>query len=483
MRDTSETRALRVAGLLLAVATALRLYRLGQDSLWVDEYASLLVAKLPLAAIPAGALRGDAFEPSLYFLLLHFVIGIFGESEEALRLLSALAGAVTVPLALVLFRALGASTGVAALGAALMAISPLHLWYSQEARPYALLLCLGLGSLVCLLRALRTGGRLAWLGFAGLSSLAILTHVVGLLFPVVGWLWAIRTGRGTAVLRPLLAATLAIVLATAPFGYRLTHAVSHAESTGSPPRGLTGLEIPYSLFTYVTGYSFGPSTREIQDEGPSAALLHHPIQSALGCVALLAFTALALRLRGGAAQNLAVLCLLPLTATWLGSALTGKAYNVRYTLPGILGMTGLVALGISTLRGARRSIAAALVIGLFVWADAQWFFTPRYWKEDSRSAIAWLRAKLPPGSTVAVAPGYQTEVLAYYAQRGGASLALSGLPDTISSLASPLPDALLMTRLHHVPHWREIVRSLERSSALPPVVEKLVGYQAILIPR
>ena len=208
---------------------------------------------------------------------------------------------------------------------------------------------------------------------------------------------------------------------TAPFGYRLTHAVSHAESTGSPPRGLTGLEIPYSLFTYVTGYSFGPSTREIQDEGPSAALLHHPIQSALGCVALLAFTALALRLRGRAAQNLAVLCLLPLTATWLGSALTGKAYNVRYTLPGILGMTGLVALGISTLRGARRSIAATLVVGLFVWADAQWFFTPRYWKEDSRSAIAWLRAKLPPGSTVAVAPGYQTEVLAYYAQRGRAS--------------------------------------------------------------
>ena len=182
MRDTSETGALLVAGLLLAVATALRLYRLGQDSLWVDEYASLLVAKLPLAAIPAGALRGDAFEPSLYFLLLHFVIGILGESEEALRLLSALAGAVTVPLALVLFRALGASTGAAALGAALLAISPLHLWYSQEARPYALLLCLGLGSLVCLLRALRTGGRLACSVSLGLVPV-ILTHVVGLLFP------------------------------------------------------------------------------------------------------------------------------------------------------------------------------------------------------------------------------------------------------------------------------------------------------------
>jgi 4-amino-4-deoxy-L-arabinose transferase-like glycosyltransferase len=468
------------SGFLLAVAVALRFHRLGQDSLWVDEYASLVTAKLPLAMIPAGALSGDAFEPPLYFWLLHLAIGLLGDSEAALRLLSAVTGAVTVPLVVLLIRALGQSAGVAILGGGLLALSPLHLWYSQEARPYALFLCLGLGSLVCLLRALRTDAVLPWIGFAGLAALAVLTHVVALVFPLVGWMWAIRARRGGSVLRPLFAATLAIVLVTAPFAYRLAHAVSHAQGTGSPPRQLTGLEIPYTMFTYVLGYSFGPSVREIQDEGASASLLHHPAQSSLGAVAVLALIALVLRLRSNAAKSLGLLALAPMAATWLGSVLSGKAYNVRYALPGVIGFLGLVALGISGLREPRRWIAAALLAGLFLWADAQWFIATRYWKEDSRSAVAWLQATLPPGATVAVAPGYQTEVLTYYARRGGANLVFASLPDTISSLPSPLPDALLITRLHHLPHWRELVRGLELGAGRAPQEAELVGYRAVL---
>jgi 4-amino-4-deoxy-L-arabinose transferase-like glycosyltransferase len=456
---------------------------LGQNSLWVDEYASLLTARFPLADIPVAALSHDAFEPPLYFWLLHLVIGFFGDSETALRLVSVVAGAITVPLAVLLIRALGESTRVAALCGALLALNPLHLWYSQEARPYALLVCLGLGSLVCLLRALRTGTALAWAGFAVLASLTILTHVVGLVFPLVGWIWALRSRRDAMVIRPLLAASTVILLATAPFAYQLAQAVLQAQGTGSPPRRLTGLEIPYTLFTYLAGYSFGPLVREIQDNGPLAAVLADPVQGALGAVALLTLTALFLRLRSEAAKNLALLCLLPLTAVWLGSAVTGKAYNVRYTLPGLIGFTGLVALGISGLRNARRWVAAALLAGLFLWADAQWFFAPRYWKEDSRSAVAWLRGKLPPGSRVAVAPGYQTGVLTYYARRSGADLVFESLPDTASSLGSALPDALLVTRLHHLPHWRALVRSFDFVAGNRPPPVELVGYRVFLAPQ
>jgi hypothetical protein len=274
-----------------------------------------------------------------------------------------------------------------------------------------------------------------------------------------------------------------IVLATAPFGYQLALAVLHAEGTGSTPRVLTGLEIPYTMFTYLAGYSFGPSVRDIQNEGPAAAVLAHPGQSALGAVALLTVTALVLRLRSDAAKNLGLLLLLPMMATWLGSAVTTKAYNVRYTLSGFIGFVGLVALGISGLPKARRAIATALVTGLFLWADAQWFFAPRYWKEDSRSAVAWLQAKLPPGSTVAVAPGYQMRVLNYYARRGRADFVFAGLPDTASSLGSAVPDALLVARLHHVPDWMKLVRSLDRSAGRPPHAVELVGYRVFLLRR
>jgi hypothetical protein len=306
---------------------------------------------------------------------------------------------------------------------------------------------------------------------------------VGVVFPLIGWVWTLRMRRDAATLRRLLAASVVITLATAPFGYMLGQAFLHAQGTGSPPRGLTGLEIPYTLFTYLVGYSFGPSVREIQDQGPWAAVLAHPGQSVLGVVALLIVTALVLRLRSRAAKELALLLLLPIMATWLGSALTNKPYNVRYTLPGIIGFVGVVGLGVLGLRKRGRAIASVLVIGLLLWADAQWFLSPVYWKEDSRSAVAWLQGKLPPGSTVAVAPGYQKGVLAYYARRTGADFVFDSLPEAASSLGPTLPEALLVTRMHHLPHWKELVRSLDPGMGSPAPAVELVGYRAFLAPR
>jgi len=106
------------------IAAGLRFYALGQNSLWVDEHASLLTARFPLADIPAAALSHDAFEPPVYFWLLHLVIRLLGDPEVALRLPSAVAGAVTVPLAAFLFRGLGTRSSVAIGGAALLALSP-----------------------------------------------------------------------------------------------------------------------------------------------------------------------------------------------------------------------------------------------------------------------------------------------------------------------------------------------------------------------
>jgi hypothetical protein len=74
-------------------------------------------------------------------------------------------------------------------------------------------------------------------------------------------------------------------------------------------------------------------------------------------------------------------------------------------------------------------------------------------------------------------------VLTDYAQGGGADLVFVGLPDTTTSLASPLADALLITRLHYVPHWRELVGSLKPRAESSPTLPELVGYRAFLIRR
>jgi 4-amino-4-deoxy-L-arabinose transferase-like glycosyltransferase len=469
--------------ILVVVAVMLRLICLGQNSLWVDEYASLLTARFPLSEMSSAALRGDAFEPPFYFALLHLVIACFGESEAALRSISVVSGALTVPLTMMLIRGLGGTCSAAVISGALLALHPLHLWYSQEARPYALLLCLGLASLVCLLHGWRHDRIAGWVGFAILGSLVVLTHLAGAVFPLLGFLWIVRSQGRFAATRPLWIATFAILMAIAPFGYSLAHAVAHATGTGSEPRPLTGLELPYTLFTYLGGYSFGPSLREIQNEGARAAVLHHPIQTAIAAIALVTAGALMLRSRTRVAARLALLLLLPMLIAGLGAAATGKAYNVRYAVPGVVGFVALVAFGIGTLPGARRQLVAiAFLVGVFLWSDVQWFVVPRYRKEDSRAVVAWLQANLQPGAAVAVAPAYQVPVLTYYSRREGAPLRFVGLADTAVSVPFGQVDALLLTRLHHVPHWRAI---LDRATARarPGVHPNLAGYEAMLLPR
>ena len=72
-------------------------------------------------------------------------------SETSLRLVSAVAGTLTIPVAWLLIRELTRSRAVALLSTALLAVNPLHIWYSQEARAYALLvLTLGTSALLFL---------------------------------------------------------------------------------------------------------------------------------------------------------------------------------------------------------------------------------------------------------------------------------------------------------------------------------------------
>jgi len=125
-------------GAVLLVGLLLRLAALGQESLWADEFHSVASATQPTCAGVLAAAREQGVQAP-YFLLLHGWIRLAGQSDPALRLPSALAGALgplaLYALALTLFPG---RRRLALFAAGLLAVSPMHLWYSQEARPYAL---------------------------------------------------------------------------------------------------------------------------------------------------------------------------------------------------------------------------------------------------------------------------------------------------------------------------------------------------------
>lgn len=121
---------------LFAGALALRLYRLNADPLWLDELYGVQLGRLGFAAI----LGNSWFEPTppLYHVLVWLGSGFAtARLEGAYRWTAVLGGAATVPLVYALAR--GVAGRAAAVGAALvLLLSPAHLYYSQEARSYAL---------------------------------------------------------------------------------------------------------------------------------------------------------------------------------------------------------------------------------------------------------------------------------------------------------------------------------------------------------
>lgn len=161
--------------LLILIITAgflLRLYRLPYESVWYDEAFSVHSSQQSLKHI----LNLRDTSPPFYYILLHFVIKAIGISEFNVRLLSVFIGTITIYLLYVLGKKLfGINAGIFA--ALILALSPLHHYYSQEARSYALLFLLVLTSMYFYL-LLCEKPKKTNLGFYLISSVLLLyTHI------------------------------------------------------------------------------------------------------------------------------------------------------------------------------------------------------------------------------------------------------------------------------------------------------------------
>ena len=123
-------------GLVLFLATALRCFRLGSQSLWSDEGNSVTLAQAGLTEIATRTALD--IHPPLYYWLLHAWIGLFGTNEVAVRSLSVVVSVLAVAVTFALARRLF-GTPAALVSSFLMAISPFQVHYAQETRMYALL--------------------------------------------------------------------------------------------------------------------------------------------------------------------------------------------------------------------------------------------------------------------------------------------------------------------------------------------------------
>lgn len=132
-----------VLGLILIVATTVRVYAIGEQSFWLDEAHTAEYARMDVDDLWSFENLYDRANPPGYVLLVKIWWQI-SKSDEWIRMLSVLAGVATVAVVFAAGKKVaGTSAGLWA--AAFLAIAGFHVRYSQEARAYALVtLCAAL---------------------------------------------------------------------------------------------------------------------------------------------------------------------------------------------------------------------------------------------------------------------------------------------------------------------------------------------------
>jgi mannosyltransferase len=205
---------------LTLLAAALRCTTLDLQSFWYDEAFTPVHVLHPSLWATLRSVVHTENTPPLWYLLEWADARALGTGEVALRLPSALAGIATVPVAWAIGRELvGGHTNssgrrTAAVCALLVAVNPLFVWYSQEARAYALFVLMGALATLCFLRAQREPTPRRMAAFALSAALALLTHyfAVFLLIPMVLWLLYERRTRRAAAPAIVLLAIVGVAL-------------------------------------------------------------------------------------------------------------------------------------------------------------------------------------------------------------------------------------------------------------------------------
>jgi mannosyltransferase len=372
---------------LTLVAAVIRVPTLAEQSFWLDEGYTERLVRMSLTGMLHAIPRTES-TPPLYYVLAWVWTRVFGHSEFGLRSLSAVAGIATIPVAWAIARRLSGprAAGIAGL---LLAVSPLMVWFSQEARSYALATLLSAISLLCVV-GWHQERRARWLvGWAVSAALGLATHyfVAFVVAPELALLWwrAPRTDRRLAAASALV---LAVGAALVPLALA-QRGTGHADYIAQGSLGARVLQVPKQL---LLGYA-------------------SPVQTVTGLLAAACLLAGAVWPLAGVAatRRRALTPILVGVAGVLAPvalALVGVDFlDTRNLLPVLPALAVAAAVGFAAPEGWRRGrILAGAVVVLSLVVVVLVDLSPRYQRDDWRGAAQALGAPLLARAIV-VSPG------------------------------------------------------------------------------
>jgi 4-amino-4-deoxy-L-arabinose transferase-like glycosyltransferase len=349
----------------MMLAAALRLYQLGAEGLWFDEANTAVLATLPISEL-VERISVDNQAP-LYFLLVKAATALLGHAEWAVRSVSAAAGVALVWLAHDVGRRL-LSRNAARWAAVLAATSPMAIHYSQEARPYALLMVLVLAGFSIGWRFDVQPTTVSALGLVAVCLATALTHNIGPLYVAalaVTFLSSRRPdARRVRMWCAVVAATAAGYLVWLPNVLQQTAGMAHSFAWAA---GIWDSEFPWQIprtWAALTHGSLAPIRNRVPD-------IVSPAWIALGLSALL-WVAGGLRRSNFADPRapilLSIFAVTPLIGMWLYSALAAAPIYLvgRVDSPALPVYLLLTATGSAALGWRWQWLGVAALVGLAI---------------------------------------------------------------------------------------------------------------------
>ncbi|GIW11811.1 MAG: hypothetical protein KatS3mg061_2868 [Dehalococcoidia bacterium] len=436
---TRRVTWLAALALVLLLAFGLRVYRLDGQSLWADEGASVVMTFRSGGEILEAA-AGD-IHPPLYYLLLRAWAELSGRSEFALRALSLFQGVLVVALTFVAGRLLLDRLAALA-GAFFAAVSPLLIYYSQEARMYQQMALLGLLGVTLALRWWRGRPRRPPLLLPLLATLAFGAAILSQFFGAAALL---GTSLAFVVLHPFpwragrrwlgwVGCCLGTGALVAPW---LAYASGQLRSWEIAAEQLSPPEFALRVFRF---FAYGVAWDQTVT-GKTLAL-------GVGLLLLACLWPLLGRPRGQRSRQFGAVVALALAAPLLLFlvALTRPVFHPKFLLVSLpafcllqgaaiavaarLGQLVAGALPGHRLRPALAGALAALaLLGAQEYAAGRALYAatvmPKYFRDDYRGLVRYLQLNAQPGDVIILnAPG-QREIFDYY-YRG--SSPVIGLP-------------------------------------------------------
>lgn len=397
-------------GLVLALAFAVRLYRIDAQPVWWDESYSWSLAKMSLWEMVQATAKD--VHPPLYYALLHFWVQAVGESEYALRFPSAMANMATIALVIV-FAARVAGTGVATLGGLFAALAPLWVHYAQEARAYTLETLIAFLATVVLYRLLvsfesgplRAVPRRLWLAYISLAAVALWVDYFPVLVLIahsafVGlWFLVKRPPEAKRFLLRWCAAQLAIAALYLPWaGFAVAQITGYGFGNVSAPSLWDQIVHTWRSFIVGTGHRSILTVHETLPPTLEAPLLLGTLALLIAGLVPLIFQRAGLRLseRRGAVVFLLASFALPVLAFF--AVLTVRPfYHPRYILVATPGLYVLLAAAAVVLGQWRRwalPLASAWCVIAFVAGLVAFHTNPEFAKQDARPVLQFIGTQL-----------------------------------------------------------------------------------------